>query len=84
MDHGQVDKVWAQSQAKWPREGPLLTGKDVEMDRWIGKGLVRVRDSPITPPFPSAGPSRASRRLAGHGHFSFAIVSIVTGPLTSS
>jgi len=34
MHHGEVDRVWAEWQAKFPGKGPILTGKDAIMDPW--------------------------------------------------
>jgi tyrosinase len=34
MHHGEVDRVWAEWQAKNPGKGPVLTGKDAIMDPW--------------------------------------------------
>jgi tyrosinase len=35
MHHGMVDNLWAQWQAKNPGKGPILTGKDAQMDPWM-------------------------------------------------
>jgi tyrosinase len=34
MHHGEVDRVWADWQAKNPGKGPVLSGKDAVMDPW--------------------------------------------------
>jgi tyrosinase len=34
MHHAEVDRIWALWQAKNPGKGPILTGKDAEMDPW--------------------------------------------------
>jgi len=34
MHHGEVDRVWAEWQAKNPGKGPILSGKDAVMDPW--------------------------------------------------